>query len=376
MPAPERLAPNAPLSRRYDATLVTVQGRLTGLSHNFLGDTLELQSGTRGFLARLKRRNGPLPPLTPGSTLELTGVYSGQGGDFASGGDITSFELLLNSPYDIKVLAQPSWWTVRRALAVLGGMGLALLSGLLWIAFLKRQVEDRSQQLAAEIRRHEQTERQRELESERARIARDLHDDLGAALTQIRFLSAVESRDARTPEAARGRMEQVSEKSREMVASLDEIVWAIDPANDSPASLANYLCHFAEEFFRVTPIRCRLDVADPLPSAPLTSEVRHHLYLAVREALNNIAKHSAATEAWLRIDAVSEELRIALEDNGRGFDPGAARSFGNGLANMQKRLESIGGRFSCQSHPGSGSICRLVLPLRAGVFDNGHFLKS
>ena len=367
MPQPKALASNSLLNRRYDATLVTVRARLTQINHDRLEDVLELQSEKHSFLARLKRRDGPLPTLAPGSLLELTGVYAGQGGDLSSGGEITAFELLLNSSDDVKLLARPSWWTIRRALMVVGGMMLVLAVGLVWIALLRRQVEERSQQLTAEIRRHEHTERQRELEAERARIAQDLHDDLGAALTQIRFLSAVESRDLRTPESTRSRMEQVSEKSREMVASLDEIVWAINPANDSSTSLADYFCHFAEEFFRVTSIRCRLDVADVLPSATLTSEVRHHLYLAMREALNNIAKHSGATEVWLRIQAVGLELRIALEDNGRGFAPQAAEALGRGVNNMRTRLQKIGGRFECESHPGSGTICRFVAPLGAAL---------
>ena len=147
-----------------------------------------------------------------------------------------------------------------------------------------------------------------------------------------------------------------------MVASLDEIVWAINPTNDSVASLANYLCHFAEEFFKPTPIRCRLDVADALPSAPLGAEVRHHLYLAVREALNNIAKHSEATEVWLRIQVADSGLSIEIEDNGRGFQPRPAPT-GEGLANMRQRLEKIGGSYECTSRPGAGSVSRFVLRL-------------
>jgi signal transduction histidine kinase len=171
-------------------------------------------------------------------------------------------------------------------------------------------------------------------------------------------------------------MGQVSEKSREMVASLDEIVWAVNPANDSLASLANYLCHLAEEFFRATPVRCRLDVADALPSAPLRSEVRHHLYLAVREALNNIAKHSEATEVWLRIHALEPELRIELEDNGRGFAPRPADTAGDGLANMRQRLERIGGRFECETRPGAGAICRFVLRLEPSEFDKAEGVRE
>jgi signal transduction histidine kinase len=214
------------------------------------------------------------------------------------------------------------------------------------------------------------------LEEERARIAHDLHDDLGAALTQIRFLSALESRDSRAPKDSRGRMWQISEKSRDLVASLDEIVWAINPVNDSLASLANYLCHFAEEFFAATPIRCRLDIADALPPSPLTSEVRHHLYLAVREALNNIAKHSNAPEVWLRVHARESELNIVLEDNGRGFDPTSAGSTGDGLINMRQRLEKIGGCFECTSQPGAGATYRFVLRLKPSTFDATKQLKQ
>jgi signal transduction histidine kinase len=175
----------------------------------------------------------------------------------------------------------------------------------------------------------------------------------------------VESRDVQLPESTRSRLGQVTEKSREMVASLDEIVWAVNPANDSLPSVANYLCHFAQEFFQPTPIRCRLDVQDGLPPAPLTSEVRHHLYLAVREALNNIAKHSEATEVWLRIHFLPPgKLSLVIEDNGRGFILPAGAPAGNGLTNMRERLEKIGGSFEYETRPGGGVICHLGLPVQ------------
>jgi signal transduction histidine kinase len=147
-----------------------------------------------------------------------------------------------------------------------------------------------------------------------------------------------------------------------MVSSLDEIVWAINPANDSLSNLADYLCQAAEEFFSATAIRCRLDVDESLPSVPLTSEVRHNLYLVVREALNNIAKHSRATEAWLRIHWKDQNLEIIIEDNGCGFDSGLKVS-GNGLPNMRRRLEKIGGSFGIDRQRNSGMICSICLPL-------------
>src|SRR5213079_590903 len=152
-----------------------------GISQDQSEQVLELQSGTRGLVARLKTSGEWLPAIQPGSLLELTGVYAGQGNDLPAGREINSFELLLNSVSDVRVLARPSWWTTRHTLTVLGVMAAVTLAALFWIALLRRQVEERSSQLAAEIRRHEHTERQRELEEERARIARDLHDDLGAS---------------------------------------------------------------------------------------------------------------------------------------------------------------------------------------------------
>ncbi|HVM48355.1 MAG TPA: PA14 domain-containing protein [Candidatus Acidoferrum sp.] len=370
LPPPQLLRADALVSRRYDSRRVQVQARLTGLRLDHQEQVLELQSGTRGFAARLDSRQGLLRHILPGSRLELTGVYSGQGGDLAAGRDIDSFELLLNTPADVRVLESPPWWTLRHTLTVVGGMACIILIASIWITQLRRQVEERSRQLTVEIQRREQTERQRALESERARIARDLHDDLGASLTQIRFLSALESRDAQVPESTRARLGQVTEKSREMVASLDEIVWAVNPANDSLPSLATYLCQFAEEFFRPTPIRCRLDVADSLPPVALTSEVRHHVYLAVREALNNIAKHSQATEVWLRIQWREHGLAISLEDNGRGFAHLSAGNPGDGLSNMRHRLKQLGGRFECQTQPGAGTLCRIWLPLDEALRGN------
>ena len=363
LPAPEPLNSTNLLSRRYDSTLVRLEATLANVSLNRADQLLEVQAGTRGFVARLDLRRGRLPDLAPGSLLQLSGVYAGQGGDIASGRDIDSFELLLNGPGNLKVLRRPSWWTGQHALMVLGGMTLIILAALIWITLLQRQVEERSQLLAAAVRRQEQAERQRALEQERARISRDLHDDLGATLTQIRLLSAVESRDAQVPSSTRSRLSQVTEKSRQMVASLDEIVWAVNPANDSIPSLATYLCQAAEEFFRPTGIRCRLDVPDALPGIALTSEVRHNLYLAAREALNNIAKHSEATEVWLRIQCNDHLLLIMLQDNGRGFSFPADAFAGDGLANMRSRLERIGGHFECQTQSGAGTICRISLPL-------------
>jgi signal transduction histidine kinase len=349
------------LNSKLDATLVSLKSRLIGLNTSRSGETLELQAGTRSYLAQLAARDGTLPDILPGSLLRLTGVYAAEGNSGSAADDVPAFELLLNSPAEVQVLERPSWWTVRHTLIVVGGMLLVIVGALVWITLLHRQVEERTRQLASEIKGREQAESHRALEAERTRIAQDLHDELGATLTEIRFLGAVKSREP--SEDLRSHLQEVSEKSNQMVSSLDEIVWAVNPANDSLPNLANYLCHLAEDFFRTAEMRCRLDVDEFLPPTALTSEVRHSLYLVVREALNNVAKHSQATEAWLRIHCADSKLSIVIEDNGRGFaGPGDSPS-GNGLPNMRSRLQKIGGTFACTSRPGSGTICRIDLPL-------------
>jgi len=362
LPPPSQLELSAAGSMgQYDSTRVVLECLVASASIEKDDQVIVAQSGAKGFIARLQSRGGRLPKLLPGSRIHISGVYASQWHKgFRPESD--SFELLLNSPADVRVLQRPSWWTFERTMALVGGMAVVIVAALVWITLLRRKVEERSRQLTIAIRRHEQTERQRELEGERARIARDLHDDLGASLTQIRFLSAVESRDSSLPEMSRGRLSQISEKSRELVTSLDEIVWAVNPANDSLTSLATYLCQSAEEFFRTTPIRCRLDVDDLLPSVSLSSEVRHNIYLAVREALNNAAKHSRAAEIWIRIQSRAEGLRIVVEDNGMGFDP-VAVARGEGSANMEARLAAIGGQFQCETGAGRGTRCYFELPL-------------
>ena len=351
---------------KLDSHLVKLEGVLIG--EQVLGDRLVLEMLCHGRTLQAFMPTGVdlEENFQLGTTLQVTGVWQMDPVYYAElGRSVGAVRIMVRSPSDFLVLERPPWWTLQRALMVIGGLGVVLLLALVWITQLHRKVEQRSVQLSAEIHRREQMEHQRALEEERSRIARDLHDDLGAALTQIRFLSAVESRDNAVPEGTRSRLRQVTEKSHQLVSSLDEIVWAINPANDSLPNLVNYLCHAAAELFAPTPIRCRLDVDDVLPAVPLTSEVRHHLYLAVLEALNNIAKHSEATEVWLRFRAANGLLEIVIEDNGRGFSDAMETSGGHGLRNMRQRMEQIGGQFHCASKAGVGTVFGMTLPLRA-----------
>ena len=201
------------------------------------------------------------------------------------------------------------------------------------------------------------------LERERTRIARDIHDDLGGSLTEIGYLGALAVRDSRSLAEAREQLGHIMDRTRDLARRLDETVWAVNPKNDSPSQLATYLCRFAREFLEPTPIRCRLDVASGFPEVTLSAEVRHNVFLAVKEALNNAVKHSRAEELQLRLRTSDGALIIEVADNGRGFVVEGVREPGNGLRNMAARMDEAGGSFTVRSAPGTGTTVCLRLPL-------------
>jgi ligand-binding sensor domain-containing protein/signal transduction histidine kinase len=201
------------------------------------------------------------------------------------------------------------------------------------------------------------------LERERTRIARDIHDDLGGSLTEIGYLGALAVRDSQSLAEAREQLGRIMDRTRELARRLDETVWVVNPKNDSLCHLATYVCHFAQEFLEPTGIRCRLDVAPDLPEVTLTTEVRHSVFLVIKEALNNSVKHSAATELKFRLAVSDGVMAIEISDNGRGFALEARQEAGNGLRNMAARMEEIGGQFQLRSLPAQGATVCLHLPL-------------
>jgi signal transduction histidine kinase len=147
------------------------------------------------------------------------------------------------------------------------------------------------------------------------------------------------------------------------------IVWALNPKNDTLDSFALYVYEYVETFLGPTGIRCRLDVPDEVPSFTLSSEIRHNLFLVIKEALNNVAKHSCASEVWFRLRFTKNVLSIVIDDNGKGFLPEKTNSLGNGLINMEKRVQSIGGCFELQTGRDSGTNgtkIRLQISIRKG----------
>jgi signal transduction histidine kinase len=254
------------------------------------------------------------------------------------------------------------WW-FKIALAAAAAGAVAALA----ISATRRRVR----------RKLEQLEGQRALERERARIARDIHDDLGASLTRITLLSQSVRSELESEHRAGPDVDQIYSTARELTRSMDEIVWAVSPEHDTLDSLVTYLGRFAQRFLSAAGIRCRLDAPLDLPALALTAEIRHNVFLAFKEALHNVVKHAQATEVRLSLELRQAGFMLVIADNGRGFtwhpgqDPATAPADGqrlaggNGLTNMQKRLEEIGGCCVWETSPGEGTRAKLVVVVKA-----------
>jgi signal transduction histidine kinase/ligand-binding sensor domain-containing protein len=205
-------------------------------------------------------------------------------------------------------------------------------------------------------------EQQAALDKERARIARDIHDDVGAGLSEITILSELASRERVEAKKAGDYVRQISASARQVTDSLDEIVWAVNPGNDTLPHLVSYLGQFAMQFLQMAGVRCRLDLPDQPPKRILSAEVRHNLFLASKEALNNVVRHAEATEASLQISVTDASLAIMIEDNGKGFEPGSGSQTQDGLRNLRQRLQEIGGECRIDSKPGTGTRIEFSYP--------------
>lgn len=206
-----------------------------------------------------------------------------------------------------------------------------------------------------------QSREQRLLQRERARIARDIHDDLGARVTQLLLQGEVGQREPHADTKLRGQFDDICQTARGLSHSLDEIVWAVNSRRDTLRDFATYVCKFAQAFLENSPVRCRLDIEPDLPPHAFDLPLRRNLFLAVKEAINNSAKHSGATELFLRIHRRNGGLWVAVEDNGKGFDVSGADFSRNGLLNMAQRMEEVGGTMCLYSAPGQGFRVEFIL---------------
>jgi signal transduction histidine kinase len=199
-------------------------------------------------------------------------------------------------------------------------------------------------------------------DAERARIAQDLHDDLGASLTEISMLASLAAEEGVNGRAAPAALPEIAEKTHALVGALDEIVWAVNPRHDTVASLADYFAAYAVDFLGKAGMVLRLDVPKQLPDVPLDTEHRHALFLAIREALNNTVKHSRAHAVWFKLAFEGNNLVLTIEDDGVGI-PAETREQGEGLRNMRQRLRGLGGECVIEPAGEHGTRVCFRLPL-------------
>ena len=253
-------------------------------------------------------------------------------------------------PFDVAPFFWQTWWFRSAVLLFFTGSIIGLVR---YYSFrrLKRKLERLEQEHA--------------LHRERARIARDMHDEVGSKLSRLSLLSEMASQEPAMPEAARNEVSEISETARDTIRSLEEIVWAVNPKNDLLANLIHYLCRFAEDFFEGSSTQCVFEIPAEIPVIELPTDVRHHVYLAAKEALNNVCKHAAAREVCVRLETTAAGFEISIVDDGRGIakatnTPGERT--GNGLENMRERMRQAGGECEITSQPGAGT--RVTLRVR------------
>jgi signal transduction histidine kinase len=251
-----------------------------------------------------------------------------------------------------------TWWFITVC-------AMAILSIVAWLVrFLTRR---------RMVRRLEQLERLHAIERERARIARDIHDDLGGNLTHIAILSQPAPHKIREPEQAANVLSGICITAREGIRALDEIVWAVDPQHDTLESLVSYMGKYAQDFLDAANVVCRLDFPIELPPWEIGAETRHNLFLAFKESLNNTLKHAGATEVRITLSLEPHSFILMIKDNGRGFaspsptpthNPRAGG--GHGLTNIERRLAAIGGRCEIKTSPMEGTQVAFIVTVSPG----------
>lgn len=262
---------------------------------------------------------------------------------------------------ELALLIPPAWWqTWYFRLAT----GLAIATLFAWLVRYWSQRRLRA--------RLEDLERERQLERERARIARDLHDELGYSVTQVGLIADRLKNDSSEKELREG-LGELASCTRRLSGELDGVVWTVSPKNDKWDRLATYIRQFALNFFADTSIACTVEGVEDAPATPLAPEVQHHLLAIIKEALNNILKHARATRVELSLSFVGGTMMLHLLDNGIGFDPAALEhSERNGLTNLRARAVEIGGHLEIVSSQGRGTELRLSVVMNAQRTRGAH----
>jgi signal transduction histidine kinase len=202
------------------------------------------------------------------------------------------------------------------------------------------------------------------LQQERARIVREIHDDIGARMTQLVLHGEVAQNELPPGSETRQKLIQICDDARSLLSTMDEILWAVNPRRDTLRDFAAYVCNYAEEFLKPTSIQCLFEVDAEMSPAAFNLPLRRSLLMAIKETLNNAVKHSGATELRLKLHWPGQRLVMVVQDNGKGFDPAVVNLERNGLTNMNQRMQELGGSCQVTSRPGQGCRVEFNVPLK------------
>ncbi|MFD2256762.1 two-component regulator propeller domain-containing protein [Luteolibacter algae] len=256
-------------------------------------------------------------------------------------------------PATIEVVILPHFWQTLWFKIIVFSASIA------FVARIVRQREKRRnrEKIGALQIRHA-------IDIERARIARDLHDDVGASLTQMALQSQLVERNiTRQPDRASNYLQEIFKTARTMTRSLDEIVWAVNPGNDVLDNFVSFLATFVQDFAEGAALRTRFDLPENIPKRPISSSVRHHLYLATKEILHNIVKHADASEISMGVSIDKGSCQITISDNGRGFTGEINAPGEDGLSNLKKRFQELRGTCVRHSEEGNGTSFVMKFPI-------------
>ncbi len=291
-----------------------------------------VSEGARGWVTKTKAPNS-WPPAT---------IRSPLGAD-----PWKEFPVNVNLMPTLEPIKLPFWQTGWFQISLLIVCGLAILISLRLVA-----------QLA--LHRKEQWL----LQQERRRIARDFHDDLGSRMTQLVLRGEVAQNELPRESQTRLQIDRICEEARGILSTMDEILWAVNPERDAFRDFTTFICTYAQEFFKSAQIQCLFDVAPPVSPVVLSLPVKRALLMTIKEALNNIAKHSQATEVVFQVKWQAQHLVVGISDNGKGFDSAKLRTERHGLVNMSQRMTELGGSCTIASEPGKGCRTEFSVPLR------------
>jgi signal transduction histidine kinase/ligand-binding sensor domain-containing protein len=240
-----------------------------------------------------------------------------------------------------------SWWLRLSVAALLTGIATIIIR-----SYYHRKLE----------KQRVRFERQQAVQHERTRIATDMHDDLGAGLSRIKFLGETINIKQQQQEPIEEDIGKIKEYSHEMINKMGEIVWALNEKNDSLNDLVAYIRSYTMEYLSENNIECTPEITDNLPETFVSGEFRRNIFLSVKEALHNIVKHAHASHVYLSI-IVADKLSISIRDNGIGFDPNNTRPFSNGLTNIKTRIHNIGGKTELKQQQGTELQLEAPLPV-------------